>query len=78
LALQAQLKHPLREDFANLDDEILQFRQLGAPAGPLWPPDAVGKVFGDAFDIGTDFFYFGAPLFEACHPWLLLEVVATG
>lgn len=76
LAFQAQLKNLLGKDFANLDDEILKLSQLGAPGRPLWPPEAVGKVFGDAFDVSTHFFYLGAPLFGACHPWLLLEVAA--
>lgn len=76
LALQAKLEHLLGQDITNLDDEILQLRQLRAPLGSLRPPDAVGKVFGHALDVGADFIYFGAPLFVACHPWLLIEVAA--
>src|SRR6516165_7875323 len=76
LAFQAQFQHPLRENFANLDDQVFEFSQLRAPRRPFGSPEAVGKVFGDTLDVRADFFYLGAPLFAACHPWLLLEVVA--
>jgi hypothetical protein len=76
LALQAELKHLLGEDFADLDDEIFELRQLGTPGRPFGPPEAVGKVFGDALEVSARFFYLGTPLFVAYHPWLPVEVKA--
>jgi hypothetical protein len=76
LAFQTQFEHLLREDFANLDDEVFEFSQLGTPLGTPGSPDAVRKVFGDAFDVSARFFYLGTPLLVACHPWLPVDVKA--
>lgn len=76
LAFQAQLQHLLRENVANLDDQVFELRELGAPRGTFGSPDAVRKVFGHTLDVTADFFYLRAPLFVSRHPWLLLEVKA--
>src|SRR5437763_4938548 len=72
LALQAEVEHPFGQGVANGDGDILRLSQRGAPGGPLGAPEAVGKVFGDALDVGADFFYFRCPLLGVCHPWLLI------
>jgi hypothetical protein len=76
LAFQAQLQHLLRENVANLDDEVFELRELGAPCGTFGSPDAVRKVFGDTLNVRADFFYLVAPFFVSCHPWLPLKVKA--
>ena len=76
LAFQTQIQHLLRENFANLDDQVFELGQLGAPWGTFWPSDVVCKVFGDALDVSADFFYLRSPFFVSCHPWLPLEVKA--
>jgi hypothetical protein len=76
LPFQAQLQHLLRENVANLDHQVFQFRELSAPPGTAGAPDAVGKVFGNALHVMADFFYLGDPFLVSCHPWLLLRVKA--
>ena len=76
LAFQAKLEHLLRENFTNVDDQVFELSQRGTPLGTFGSPDAVRKVFGDALDERANFFYLGTPFFVACHPSLLLEVVA--
>src|SRR5258708_4362991 len=68
LAFQAQFEHLLREDLANLDDEIFEFGHLGTPGRPPGSPDAVRQVFGDALDVSARFFYLWTPFLVACHP----------
>jgi hypothetical protein len=74
LTFQAQFEQLLGKDFAKLDHEVFELRQLGAPGGPLRPPDAIRQVFGDTFEVIACFFYLWTPLIAACHPWLLIEV----
>jgi hypothetical protein len=76
LAFQTKLKHFLGQDFTNLDDEIFELGQLGAPRRPLGSPEAIRKVLGDPLDVIADFFYFLTPFFVACHPWLPVGVAA--
>jgi hypothetical protein len=57
LAFQAEFEHLLGEDFANLDDQVFELRQFGAPRGPPGSPKAVRQVFGDAFEVSARFFY---------------------
>jgi hypothetical protein len=76
LAFQADFEHLLGQDVANLDHEIFELRQLGAPRGPVRSPEAVGEVFGNAFEVRARFFYLWTPFFVACHPWLPVEVKA--
>jgi hypothetical protein len=76
LTFQAEFEHLLGEDFANLDDEVFELRQLGAPRWPLGSPKAIRQVFGDAFDVNARFFYLLTPFFDACHPWLPAKVKA--
>jgi hypothetical protein len=76
LTLQAECEHLLREDFADFDDEVFELSQFGAPGGTLGSPEAIGQVFGDAFDIGARFFYLWTPFLVACHPWLPFQVTA--
>ena len=40
--------------------------------------ELVDEVFGDAFEVGTRFFYRWTPFFVARHPWLPVEVKARG
>ena len=76
LAFQAQREHLLGQNFADFNDQVFQLRQFGAPLRSLRSPDAVRQVFGDAFNVGPDFFYFLTPFLSACYPWFLLEVKA--
>ena len=76
LALQAEFEQLFGEDFADLDDEVFELRQFGAPRRPLGSPNAVRQVFGDALKVSACFFYLLTPFFSACHPWLPVEVKA--
>jgi hypothetical protein len=76
LAFQAQFQHLLGQDRTKIDDQVLQFTEFGAPPRPGRPPDAVREVFGNALDVGTDFFYLVTPFLVACHPWPPLDVTA--
>jgi hypothetical protein len=77
LAFQAEFEQLLGKDFANLDDQVFELRQLGAPRGPFGSPKAVRQVLGDAFEVSARFFYLWTPLSVACHPWLPVEVKAN-
>jgi hypothetical protein len=77
LAFESEFQHLLRENLANADDQVFEFRQPRAPLGALGAPELVSQIFGDALDVNAYFFYFLTPLFVACHPWLLLEVAAN-
>jgi len=76
LAFQAQFQQLLGQDLTKFDDQVLQLAELSAPGRPGGAPDAIGEVFGDALNVGTDFFYLGTPFLRACHPGLPVEVAA--
>jgi hypothetical protein len=76
LAFEAEFEHLLGEDFANLDNEVFELGQFGTPLGPPGSPEAVRKVFGDAFEVSARFFYLWTPFFITCHPWFPVEVKA--
>jgi len=76
LAFQAEFEHLLRENLANLDDEVFELRQLGAPSRPPGSPKTIRQVLGDTFEVKARFFYLLTPFFGACHPWLPVEVKA--
>jgi hypothetical protein len=77
LAFEAKCEHLFGEDFADLDDEVFELRQFGAPGGSFGSPETIRQVFGDAFNIGARFFHLLTPLFGACHPWLPVRVKAN-
>jgi len=67
-------QHLFAEDLADGEEEVFDLGQLGAPRRALGPVELVDEVFGDPFDVGTDFFYLGGALLGSRHPWLLSEL----
>src|SRR5262249_34387081 len=53
--------------------EAGRFRRLISPGGTVGAVELVDEVFGDPFDIGTDFFHLRGALLGSRHPWLLSE-----
>ena len=79
LAGQTFVEHLLGEDLSDVQEEVFEFGEGGAPGGPAGPVELIDEVFGDAFDIRTDFIHLRTPPFLACHlPFLSHVVSKTG
>jgi hypothetical protein len=65
------------QDTAEVEEEVFQVRQGGAPGRPRGAVELVHQVFGDAFEIGADFFYLGTPLLGTRHHSSLSRLAAN-
>ena len=64
----------LAEDLADGEEEVFALGQSGSPGRTVGALELVDEVFGDPFDIRTDFFYQRGVLLGSHHPWLLAEL----
>jgi hypothetical protein len=71
-----QVEHLLGEDLTDLKEKILDLGQGGPPGGAVGAIELIDEVFGNAFDVRTDFIYLRTPLFLACHLPFLAQVVS--
>jgi len=65
------------QDFAEIEQEVFDVGELGAPRRPVRAVELIDKVFGHAFDIGPYFFYLRGALLGLSHPWILSIVAST-
>lgn len=55
LSLARFVKQFFGDDFADGDGELFEFGHASAPGWPLRSPDAVGELFGDVVEFGSEF-----------------------
>jgi hypothetical protein len=55
------------QDVAELEEELLDVGEFGAPGRPLGTVELLDEVFGDALDVGTHFFHQRTPLLGRRH-----------
>ncbi len=65
------------EDDAEFEDEVLDVGQGSAPGRSSGAVELVGEEFGDAVQVGANFFHLGSVFFGVSHPWVLSGVVST-
>ena len=71
-------QHLLGEDAAEVEEEVFKVGQGGAPSGAVRAVELVHQVLGDAFEVGTNFFDLGTPLFGTRHHETLSQLTANG
>jgi hypothetical protein len=76
LAGQTFVEHFFGEDLADVEEEVFDVGKGGAPGGPCGSVELINEVFGDAFDVRTDFIDQRTPLFLVCHLSFLSQVVS--
>jgi hypothetical protein len=76
LAVQGEIEHVFGEQFADLEEEVFDGGQGGSPRRAIGPVELVDEVFGDAFDVGADFFHLGRAFLGASHPRDSLSLAA--
>jgi hypothetical protein len=76
LAGQRLAEHFFGENLADVQEEIFDISQGGAPGRPCLPVELIDKVFGNAFDIRADLLYQRTSLFLACHLPILSHVMS--
>ena len=54
LPLERRVKQFVGENLPQRDDEVFEFGEGGAPGGTVGSPDAIGEVFCDPFEIGSN------------------------
>jgi hypothetical protein len=71
---EGQVEHPLGKDFADFEEDVSDLGELGPPGRAVGAVELVDEVFGDALDVGAQFFHLGGALLGSRHPWLLSEL----
>jgi hypothetical protein len=68
LLRQRQVEHLLGENFTDFEENVFDLAESGSPSGILGAVKLLDEVFGDAFDVGPQFFYLRRALFASRHP----------
>jgi hypothetical protein len=71
---EAEVEHLLREDLTDFQQYVFNLGESGSPSRALRAVEFLDKVFGDALDVGSQFFYLRSALFVSRHPWPLSQV----
>src|SRR5262245_58607806 len=53
LLREGQVEHLLGKDFADLEEDVFDLGELGAPGGALGTVELLDQVFGDPLDVGA-------------------------
>ena len=68
LPAQGIVEHALRQDLADIQQEVFDLRQPGPPGRAIGPVELIDQIFRDPFEIGPDFFYLRSTLLGSRHP----------
>jgi hypothetical protein len=73
---QTLVEHLLGEDLAEGQEQVFDLGQACAPGRAVGAVEFIDEVFGDALDIGADFFHLGGAFFGSWHLRFLHELVS--